>query len=101
MSLVSQARGQGGLPAVSRRSAATGRARRRVSLRLWIPATPILWLLAPIPLALAPLLYLVPPQVRPANPYAAVLALGRLLTAVHGTAVDVETAGLRLQLRIA
>src|ERR1700761_4226176 len=58
---------------------------RRTVVRLWLPATPILWLLSPFPLALAPLIYLVPPAYRPANPFAAVLALGRLLTSVGGT----------------
>jgi hypothetical protein len=90
-----------GLPAIPHGSPISGQApRRRTVVRLWIPATPILWLLSPIPFVLAPLLYLAPPLARPTNPYAAVLAVGRLLTAASGAVVDVETPDLVLRLRI-
>jgi hypothetical protein len=74
--------------------------RRRVVVRLWLPVTPLFWLLSPIPLALAPLAYLAPPKVRPANPYAAVLAIGRLLTSVGGTVVHVDTPDALVSIRL-
>lgn len=73
---------------------------RRVVVRLWLPATALFWLLSPFPLLLAPLAYLVPPSFRPANPYAAVLAVGRLLTAIGGTVVDVDTPDVLVRIRI-
>jgi len=74
--------------------------RRRVVVRLWVPATPLFWLLSPIPLLLAPLAYLAPPKFRPANPYAAVLAIGRLLTSVGGTVVHVDTPDAFVSIRL-
>jgi len=74
--------------------------RRRVVVRLWLPITAIFWLLSPFPLLLAPLAYLAPPQFRPANPYAAVLAIGRLLTSLGGTVVHVDTPDALVSLRL-
>jgi hypothetical protein len=74
--------------------------RRRVVVRLWLPVTALFWLLSPIPLLFAPLAYLAPPQFRPANPYAAVLAIGRLLTSVGGTVVHVDTPDALVSIRL-
>jgi hypothetical protein len=72
----------------------------RVVVRLWLPATALFWLLSPIPLVLAPLAWLAPARLRPANPYAAVLAIGRVLTSVGGTVVDVDTPDCLVRVRI-
>jgi hypothetical protein len=74
--------------------------RRRVVVRLWVPATALFWLFSPIPLLLAPLAYLAPRQFRPANPYLAVLAIGRLLTSVGGTLVHVDTPDALVSIRL-
>jgi hypothetical protein len=74
--------------------------RHRTVVRLWIPATPLFWLLAPFPLLLAPLAYFAPAQFRPANPYAAVLAIGRVLTSISGTVVHVDTPDALVSVRI-
>jgi len=74
--------------------------RRRVTVRLWLPATALFWLLAPFPLFLAPLAYLAPARFRPANPYAAVLGVGRLLISLGGTVVDVDTPDALVRIRI-
>lgn len=103
MRAIPRAAGPLGLAAMQTRAARTGEAlrpRRRVVVRLWVPLTPIFWLLSPVPLALAPLIYLAPARVRPADPFAAVLALGRLLTALGGAVVDVDTPDCLVQLRI-
>ena len=73
---------------------------RRVVVRLWLPLTPLLWLLSPLPVACAPLVWLAPARVRPANPYLAVLVLGRLLLSLSGTVVDVDTPDALVRIRI-
>jgi len=72
---------------------------RRTVVRLWLPLTPILWLLAPVPLLLAPLGYLVPPRMRP-DPFFLVFAMGELLLALRGTEVLVDTADAYVRLKI-
>jgi hypothetical protein len=72
---------------------------RRTVVRLWLPLTPILWLLSPIPLVLAPLGYLVPPRLRP-DPFFLVFALGELLLSLRGTVVDVDTPDALVRIRI-
>ena len=76
------------------------RPRRRVVVRLWLPATALFWILAPLPLLLAPLAWFAPHPFRPVNPYAAVIAVGRVLIALGGTIVDVDCpdALVRIQL---
>lgn len=69
----------------------------RVSL--WLPVTPFFWLLSPFAFLLAPLLLLAPPMWR-VNPYLAVFTLGRVLTSLSGTEVDVDTHDARIRLRI-
>jgi hypothetical protein len=83
----------------SRRLIAPQRRRRSV-VRLWLPLTPLFLLLAPFPLLLAPLAWLAPPAFRPGNPYAAVLALGRLLLSLGGTVVDVDAPDALVSIRI-
>jgi hypothetical protein len=73
---------------------------KTVRVWLWLPLTPLFWLLAPLVLILAPLLWLAPPRVRPRNPYALVLALGRLLLSLGGTVVDVDTPDTLIRIRI-
>lgn len=72
---------------------------RRTVVRLWLPLTPLLWILSPFPLILAPLGYLVPPRLRP-DPFFLVFALGEMLLALSGTVVDVDTPDCLVQLRI-
>jgi len=74
--------------------------RPRTVVRLWLPLTPLFLLLSPFPLLLAPLAWLAPPAFRPGNPYAAALALGRLLLSLGGTIVHVDTADALISLRI-
>ena len=81
-------------------SAAGAAPPRTVRLWLWLPLTPLFWLLAPLALILAPLSWLAPPRVRPRNPYALVLVLGRLLLSLGGTVVDVDTPDTLVRLRI-
>ncbi|THD77449.1 MAG: hypothetical protein E7812_16110 [Phenylobacterium sp.] len=73
---------------------------RRTVVRLWLPVTAIFWILSPVPLLLAPLVWFAPPRYRPANPYAAVFAIGRLLTSLGGTVVDVDTRDALVRIRI-
>lgn len=79
---------------------AGARRARRVAIRLWLPLTPLLWLLSPLPLVLAPAAWLAPARVRPANPYLAAIALGRLLLSLSGTVVDVDTPDALVRIRI-
>jgi len=73
---------------------------RRVVVRLWLPLTPLLWLLSPLPLIFAPLIWFAPARVRPANPYLAALVLGRLLLCLSGTVADVDTPDALVRIRI-
>jgi len=82
---------------------AIGAPRRRTVVRLWLPLTPLFLLLSPFALLLAvlawPFLGFAPPAVR-ANPFTAVLVLGRLLLSLGGTVVEVDTPGALVRLRI-
>jgi hypothetical protein len=72
-----------------------------VRLRLWLPLTPLFWLLSPFALLLAPLLWVwLPASERPSRPYAAAVALGGLLVALGGTVVDIDAPGARVLIRI-
>jgi hypothetical protein len=91
-----------GAAALERRAAPL-RARRRAHrtvVRLWLPLTPLAWLLAPFALLLAPLAWLAPPPFRPVNAYAAALAVGRVLTLLGGTFVDVDCPDALVRIRI-
>ena len=72
-----------------------------VRLQLWLPLTPLFWLLSPFALVLAPFLWVcVAPSRRPANPYVAAIAFGGLLVSLSGTIVDIDAPGARLFIRI-
>jgi len=70
-----------------------------VRIGLWLPLTPLFWLLAPVVLLLAPLLLLAPP-LRDANPYAAVTRVGGVLLSLNGTHVHIDAPGARVRLTI-
>lgn len=89
-----QRRAQGAAP---RRSTSAKRGPAHVSL--WLPLTPFFWLLSPFAFLLAPLLLLAPPMWR-VNPYLAVFTIGRVLTALGGTEIDVDAHDARIRLRI-
>ncbi len=72
---------------------------RQIILRLWVPLTPILLLLAPFALLLIPVLYFAPRRWR-VDPFAAVLGLGGLLLSLSGTDVDVRTPEAIVRIRI-
>lgn len=72
---------------------------RRTVVRLWLPLTPLFWLLAPFVLAIAPLGYLVPARLRP-DPFFAAFAVGELLLALSGTDILVDTADAHVRIRI-
>ena len=72
-------------------------ARGRVVIRLWLPLT-LLWIvLAPFALVAAPALMLAPG--RP-SPYRTVWAVGRLLLALSGTLIDVESPAAVIRIHI-
>ena len=73
---------------------------RLTRVRLWLPLTPLFWLAAPLTLVLAPLLVLCAPKKYRVNPYIAALALGRLLLALSGLRIDVETDHARIHITI-
>lgn len=68
-------------------------------LSLWLPLTPIFWILAPFVVLLAPLLLLAPPMWG-SNPYLVVVTLGRVLTSLNGVDVDVETPEAGIHIKI-
>ncbi len=75
--------------------------KRMVRLWLWLPLTPLFWLLSPFALLLAPLLWVgLPRPYRPARPYAAAIALGGILVSLGGTVVHIATPGVRLFIRV-
>jgi hypothetical protein len=70
-----------------------------VRLRLWLPLTPLFWLLSPFALLLAPFVWIAFPQ-RPRNPFSAAFALGGVLISLGGTVIDIRAPGARLFIRI-
>jgi hypothetical protein len=71
-----------------------------VRLWLWLPLTPLFWLLSPLALLFAPLVWLGLPPPRSRNPYAAALAIGAVLVSLGGTVIDIRAPGARLFIRI-
>jgi hypothetical protein len=71
----------------------------RTVVRLWLPLTPLWIILGPFAIIAAPLL-LIPPQTRGIRPFRAVFAIGRVLFALSGTVVDVETPDALVRIRI-
>ena len=76
--------------------------RETVGLRLWLPLTPLFWLLSPFALLLAPLLLVwLPRTQRPRRPYAAAIkARPPMLVSLSGTVIDIDAPGARLFIRI-
>ena len=70
-----------------------------VRLRLWLPLTPLFWLLSPLALLFAPFVWLATPKRHP-NPFAAALAMGGVLVSLGGTVIDIDAPGARLFIRI-
>jgi len=68
-------------------------------LRLWIPLTPLVILLAPVAMLAAPLAHR-QARARGMNPWVAAWALGAVLRSLSGTSVDVETRAARIHLRL-
>ena len=73
---------------------------RRVVVRLWLPMTFIFLILAPFAFLLAPLVYAFTPQRYRTRPLATVLGLGRVLLALGGTVVHVDTPEALVSIRI-
>jgi hypothetical protein len=74
---------------------------RRVTLRLWLPLTPLFLLLSPFALLLAPFVWVAfPKDRRPRNPYVGAIALGRVLLCLGGVKVDIDAPGARIHIRI-
>jgi len=71
----------------------------RTRISLWLPLTPLFWLLAPFAMLLAPLILLAPPLWR-ANPYFTAYALGRVLVALSGTDIDIDAPDARVRIKI-
>ncbi len=72
-----------------------------VRLWLWLPLTPLFWLLSPLALLTAPfLLAWLPRDQRPHRPYASTVAFGRLLVSLSGLVVHIRAPGARLSIRI-
>jgi hypothetical protein len=75
--------------------------RKTVRLWFWLPLTPLFWLLSPFALLLAPLVWVwLPRDKRPPRPWAAAIALGRLLVSLGGTVIQIHAPGARLHIRI-
>jgi hypothetical protein len=72
---------------------------RRPRLRLWLPLTPILILLSPLLLLIAGIAVFLP---RPLgmNPAQFVLGVGRVLMALNGTHVEVESPHASVLIKI-
>ena len=81
----------------ARRAEPTPVARTRISL--WLPLTPLFWLLAPFAMVLSPLILLAPPFWG-ANPYATAYAIGRVLIALSGTDIDIDAPDARVRIKI-
>lgn len=95
---------RGELAAVRERALRTRRVRSvevasPTRIGLWLPLTPLFWLLAPFALLLSPLLLLAPPF-RGANPFVAAAIVGQVLISLSGTEVDVDTHDVRIRIRI-
>ena len=72
---------------------------RPVRLWLWLPLTPLFWLLSPFALLFAPFVWLGTPR-RNRNPWVWAIAIGRVLVSLGGVVVDIDAPGARLFIRI-
>lgn len=68
-------------------------------LSLWLPLTPIFWILAPFVVLLAPLILLAP-VMWGVNPWLVVVTIGRVLTSLNGVDVDIDTPEARVHIKI-
>jgi hypothetical protein len=73
--------------------------RGQFRLGLWLPLTPLFWLLAPLALILAPLAS-VNPTMRRIGPFRAVWLVGAALLSLSGTSIRVESPRARLRIHI-
>ena len=72
-----------------------------VRLWLWLPLTPLFWLLSPLALLIAPFLWAwLHRDQRPRRPYASAIAFGRLLVSLSGLVVHIHAPAARLSIRI-
>jgi len=83
----------------SRRRSAIRDARGRVVIPLWLPLTPLWIVLAPFALVAAPALILAP-ATRRLSPFRAVWGVGRLLLALSGTRIDIDTPAAVIRIQI-
>jgi hypothetical protein len=75
----------------------------RTVVRLWLPLSPLWILLSPFAIMAAILaapVLLIAPRTRGIRPFRAALAIGRVLFALSGTVVDVDTPNALVQIRI-
>lgn len=87
------------IPALAPARAATPA--KPVRLWLWLPLTPLFWLLSPSALLIAPFLWVwLPRSRRPRGPYASAIGLGRVLVSMSGLVIQVHAPGARLSIRI-
>ncbi len=66
---------------------------------LWLPVTPVFWILSPFAVLLAPLLCLAPPF-QGVNPYLLAARLGAVLVSVSGTVIHVDAPDAHVHLRL-
>ena len=106
MSLQSTAERPRQLEAMRRRAVRVRRVRSaepmphgRTRISLWLPLTPLFWLLAPFAMLLTPLILFAPPLWR-RNPYVTAYALGRVLVALSGTDIDIDAPDARVRIKI-
>lgn len=82
-----------------RRQGASRPADRPFRLGLWLPSTALFMLLAPFPILLAPLGYLIPSPWR-VDPFRAVFALGAVLLSLGGTQIVVKAQGADIAIKL-
>ena len=92
------------LPSTSARSPAPYRSAARggpgrVVIRLWLPLTPLWLLLAPFALVAAPALTLTP-ATRRLSPFRTAWAVGRLLLALSGSLIEVDSPAAVVRIHI-
>ncbi len=80
------------------RSAVHGE-RNRTVVRLWLPLTPLWIVLAPFALVAAPALRF-SPATRGVSPFRTVWAVGRLLFALSGTLIDIDSPAAIVRIHI-
>ena len=84
---------------VSRGRSAEPLPKTPMRINLWLPVTPIFWILAPFSILMSPLILLAPPLWR-MDPYVTALAVGRVLIALGGTHVEVDAPDARVHIHL-